>query len=49
MRLGSGDMINKAVKVSSLHREITATELLLGETMDVIKYGPFPWEAETSW
>lgn len=34
MRLGFEDMINKALKVSSLHREITATELLLGETTD---------------
>ena len=44
MRLDSGDMINKAIKVSSLHRAVTATELLLGETTDVIKYIPFPWE-----
>ena len=49
MRLDSGDMINKAIKVSSLHRAVTATELLLGETTDVIKYIPFPWEGETSW
>lgn len=42
MRLGSGDMVNKALKVSGLHREITATELLLGETTDTSNMVPSP-------
>ena len=45
-RLGSGDIVNKAVNVSNL-REVTASELSMGETLDVSNMVPSPEKLKT--